>query len=74
MTTGRRYGGTDAASEGIVDAAVPEEEVLSAAIERARPLASKDGRTLGTIKQRMYTRAHRLLLDTSLEGFEVPIS
>jgi enoyl-CoA hydratase/carnithine racemase len=74
MTTGRRYGGTDAASEGIVDGAVSEGEVLSAAIERARPLASKAGRTLGTIKQRMYTRAHRLLLDTSLEGFEVPIS
>ena len=74
MTTGRRYGGTDAAAEGIVDAAVPEAEVLSAAIERARPLASKDGPTLGAIKQRMYTRAHRLLLDPHPLGVEALIS
>jgi enoyl-CoA hydratase/carnithine racemase len=68
MTTGRRYGGTEAAAEGIVDAAVPEAEVLSTAIERGRSLASKDGPTMGAIKQRMYTRAHRLLLDpTPLE-------
>jgi hypothetical protein len=33
MTTDRRYGGTDAAAEGVVDAAVQEAEVLSAAIE-----------------------------------------
>jgi enoyl-CoA hydratase/carnithine racemase len=70
MTTGRRYGGMDAAAEGIVDAAVPEAEVLSAAINRARSLASKPGTTLGAIKQRMYSRAHRLLLDPNPLGIE----
>ncbi len=71
MTTGRRYGGTEAAAAGIVDAAVPESDVLGAAIERARALASKDGRTLGTIKERMYARAHKLLLDPNPQGLEV---
>ena len=71
MLTGRRYGGSDAAAEGIVDAAVPEAEVLEAAIERARRLASKDGPTLGAIKQRMYSGAHRLLIDPNLLGIEV---
>jgi enoyl-CoA hydratase/carnithine racemase len=54
MTTGRRYGGSDAAALGIVDAAAGEDEVVSAAIERAGQLAEKAGPTLGTIKQRMY--------------------
>jgi enoyl-CoA hydratase/carnithine racemase len=74
MTTGRRYGGTDAAAAGIVDGAVAEEEVLSIAIEKARALASKDGLTLGTIKRNMYTRAHKLLLDVNPQGLEVLIS
>jgi enoyl-CoA hydratase/carnithine racemase len=63
MITGRRYGGTDAASEGMIHAAVPEDEVLSAALERAHALACKDGATLGAIKRRMYSRAHQLLLE-----------
>ena len=54
MTTGRRYGGTDAAAAAIVDLAVAEEAVLSAAMELAAPLAGKASDTLGTIKQRMY--------------------
>ncbi len=54
MTAGRRYGGTAAAAVGIVDEAVPEEEVLTAALDRARALASKRGSTLGSIKRRMY--------------------
>ena len=54
MTTGRRYGGEDAAAAGLVDEAVEEERVLSAAIERARPLAEKDPGTLGAIKREMY--------------------
>jgi enoyl-CoA hydratase/carnithine racemase len=74
MTTGRRYGGADAATAGIIDAAVAEEEVLSAAVERARVLAPKDGPTLGTIKRTMYTRAHKMLLDLDPKGLEVLIS
>ena len=54
MTTGRRYGGTEAAACGLVDEAVDEEHVLHAALERARPLAAKDPATLGAIKASMY--------------------
>jgi enoyl-CoA hydratase/carnithine racemase len=54
MTTGRRYGGQDAESAGIVNAAVDESEVLARAIAIAAPLAGKAGATLGTIKSRMY--------------------
>ena len=50
MTTGKRYGGGDALSAGIVDAIANEDDVLSSAIEIAAPLAAKAGPTLGTIK------------------------
>jgi enoyl-CoA hydratase/carnithine racemase len=63
MTTGRRYGGTDALAAGIVDAVAHEDDVLSAAIEMARPLVGKAGPTLGTIKSRMYADAVAALLD-----------
>jgi enoyl-CoA hydratase/carnithine racemase len=64
MTTGRRYGGTDALSAGIVDAVAHEDDVLSTAIELARPLAGKAGPTLGAIKARMYAEALAALHDT----------
>lgn len=54
MTTGRRYGGHDAAAATIVDVAVAEDEVLPAAVERARRLAPKAGPTLAAIKAGMY--------------------
>lgn len=54
MTTGRRYGGWDAAEAGIVTQAVAAEDVLDAAIERARSLATTAGPTLGTMKARMF--------------------
>jgi enoyl-CoA hydratase/carnithine racemase len=63
MTTGRRYGGADAAAAGIVDDALGEDEVLPRAIERAAALASKDGRTLGAIKEGMYAETLTLLRD-----------
>jgi enoyl-CoA hydratase/carnithine racemase len=63
MTTGRRYGGADALAAGIVDAAVHEDDVLSTAVEMARPLAAKAGATLGTIKARMYADALTALRD-----------
>lgn len=56
MTTGRRYGGTEAAAAGIVDEAVGEEEVLARALERAGALSDKDPATLRAIKQRLYER------------------
>jgi enoyl-CoA hydratase/carnithine racemase len=67
MTTGRRYGGTDAAAAGIVDATAAEGAVLEAAVERAAALAGKASPTLGTIKSRMYVPALAALRDASLE-------
>lgn len=61
MTTGRRYGGVDAAAAGIVDEAVGEQRVLEAAVERARPLSGKAGATLGAIKEQMYAQPLALL-------------
>jgi enoyl-CoA hydratase/carnithine racemase len=63
MTTGRRYGGTDALAGDIVDAVAHEDDVLSSAIEVARPLAGKAGPTLGIIKSRMYADALAALRD-----------
>jgi enoyl-CoA hydratase/carnithine racemase len=61
MTTGRRYGGTDAAAAGIVDATAAEGAVLDVAVERAAALAGKASPTLGTIKSRLYAPAVALL-------------
>lgn len=69
MTTGRRYGGADAAAAGIVDDAVGEDEVLPRAIERAAALASKDGATLAAIKEGMYAEALALLRDPTPIAF-----
>ncbi len=57
MTTGRRYGGIDAAAVGIVDEAVPEAQVRARAIERAASQSAKGSDVLRTIKQRLYSDA-----------------
>lgn len=57
MTTGRRYGGRDAAAVGIVDEAVAEQDVLPRALERAAALAGKDPGTLQMIKQHLHAPA-----------------
>jgi len=54
MTTGRRYGGTDALAARIVDAVADEGKVLTTAVEVARPLAGKPADALRAIKSRMY--------------------
>jgi enoyl-CoA hydratase/carnithine racemase len=69
MTTGRRYGGADAAAAGIVDAAVDEDAVLGEAIARAAALAPKHGPTLGAIKEGMYADALALLRDPTPIAF-----
>jgi enoyl-CoA hydratase/carnithine racemase len=69
MTTGRRYGGSDAAAAGIVDAAVGEDEVVAAAVQRAAALADKHGATLGAIKEGMYADALALLRDRTPIAF-----
>ena len=63
MTTGRRYGGTEALAAGIVDAVAHEDDVVPSAIEMARALAGNAGPTLGTIKARMYAGALDALRD-----------
>jgi enoyl-CoA hydratase/carnithine racemase len=57
MTTGRRFGGGDAASIGIVDATAAEGAVTDAAVDLLRPLGGKNQATLGAIKQTMFARA-----------------
>ena len=54
MLTGFRFGGPDAVAAEIVEAAVPEDEVVSAAVERAEANAGKDRRVMGAIKRSMY--------------------
>ena len=61
MTTGRRFGGDDAASLGIVDAVAGEGAVTPAAVDLLRPLDGKDPGTLGAIKQTMFGPAVRAL-------------
>ncbi|OBH13841.1 enoyl-CoA hydratase-related protein [Mycobacterium sp. E1747] len=63
MTTGRRFGGAEAAEFGIVDATAPEAEVTAAATDLLRPLGGKDPGTLGAIKQTMFREAARALTD-----------
>ncbi|HTQ16628.1 enoyl-CoA hydratase-related protein [Mycobacterium sp.] len=57
MTTGRRFGGDDAASAGIVDASTGESAVTSTAVDLVRAIGAKDQATLGAIKQTMFARA-----------------
>jgi enoyl-CoA hydratase/carnithine racemase len=61
MTTGRRFGGDDAVSLGLVDAVAAEDVVTAAAVDLLRPLDGKDPGTLGAIKQAMFGAAARAL-------------
>jgi enoyl-CoA hydratase/carnithine racemase len=63
MVGAKRFGGEEAAAALIVDAAVPEDQVLSEAVALAGAHAPKLGSTLSTIKERMYTPALALLRD-----------
>lgn len=62
MTTGRRFGGTDAQRFGIVDATAEEGALPRAAIDMLLPLGQKDPGTLGAIKDTMFGQAARALL------------
>jgi len=63
MVGARRFGGEDARAAAIVDAAAPEAEVVSQAVQLATVHAGKDGTTLGTIKARMYAGVLEVLGD-----------
>ncbi|WP_433917505.1 enoyl-CoA hydratase-related protein [Streptomyces canus] len=66
MLTAHRYGATDAVAAGIIDRAVAEDDVRTAAIALAQTHANRAGATLGTIKARMYAPALATLRDTAL--------
>ena len=53
-TTGRRYGGVDAAAAGIAAATAGEGEVVDAAVALAEERAPKAGAVFGAIKARLY--------------------
>jgi enoyl-CoA hydratase/carnithine racemase len=69
LLTGARMGGVAAKEMGIVDEALPADEVLPRAIACVAPLANKDRYTYGTIKRGMYADALALL-----EGGVIDIS
>jgi Delta3-Delta2-enoyl-CoA isomerase len=66
MLTARRYGGRDAAANGIVTHAVDAERVLTESVRMVAPHAHKDRDTLGVIKARMYADVVRILCDVDL--------
>jgi Delta3-Delta2-enoyl-CoA isomerase len=68
MTTGRRFGGTDAEAFGIVDATADEGALPGAAIDLLRPLGVKDAGTLGAIKNTMFGRVAKALTDDQEES------
>jgi enoyl-CoA hydratase/carnithine racemase len=57
LISGRRYGGEEALAKGIVDAAVPESDVVTQAVELVRGLAGKDRATMAAIKRGLYRSA-----------------
>src|SRR6185295_15201555 len=65
MTTGRRFGGGDAARIGIVDATAAEDAVTAAAVDPLRPLGGTNQGTLGAIKQTMFAPAVHALTAAS---------
>ena len=61
LVTGRRFGGLDAAANGLVTEAVAEAEVLPRALELARSLAGKDRATLSALRRGLYAEALAVL-------------
>ncbi|WP_407445339.1 enoyl-CoA hydratase/isomerase family protein [Rhodococcus sp. (in: high G+C Gram-positive bacteria)] len=57
MTTGHRYPGPQALQDGLVDAVAGLDDLQAGAADIVRPLAGKDRKTLGAIKQTMFASA-----------------
>ncbi|MGV9666536.1 enoyl-CoA hydratase-related protein [Nocardia niigatensis] len=57
MTTGTRFGGTDALARDLVDATADADAVTATAIGMLTPLGVKDQATLGAIKATMFSDA-----------------
>ena len=54
MTTGHRYPGPQAHRDGLVDATADLDSLHASASDIVRPLAGKDRKTLGAVKQTMF--------------------
>ena len=54
MLSGHRFGGPEALQWGIVDELAAEDQVLSTAIERTKPLSGKNRVVASAIKNVMY--------------------
>ena len=54
MSTGHRYGATEALDAGLIDGTSPEAEIVGAALDRLSPIVGKDRATLGAIKATMF--------------------
>lgn len=54
MSTGRRYGATEALDAGLIDGTAPDGEIVGAALDTLSPIAGKDRATLGAIKSTMF--------------------
>eukprot|EP01133_Synstelium_polycarpum_P024356 gene24356-29216_t len=54
MTTGRRYGGSDAFAAGLVDFTASVDALTAKAIEMVAPIGPKNAGTLGAIKSTMF--------------------
>ena len=54
IVTGRRYAAAEAVAAGIVQAAVPEADVLETALELARPHVGKSREAMVALKREMY--------------------
>ncbi|MQY22993.1 Carnitinyl-CoA dehydratase [Nocardia sp. RB20] len=57
LVSGRRYGGAEALTLGLIDETAAEHEVLSAAVEYAKNVAHTRGPVLGEIKYGLYEDA-----------------
>jgi len=65
MLTSRRYGGTDAAAAGIVEVALPGEQLRSTALSIAAGHAAKAGAAIGETKERLHADALALFRGAS---------
>jgi enoyl-CoA hydratase/carnithine racemase len=61
LLTGARIGGVEAKELGVVDEAVPADQVLPRAIACVAPMVNKDRHTYAAIKRGMYAEALALL-------------
>ena len=64
LVSGRRYGGPDAVTVGLVDAAVPESDLVAAAVARASVDAGKDPASVQALKAQVHEHELAVLRPT----------